>query len=74
MAGHLRRVFETLEDRVRERTHALETSAEVSRRLTAILDLNELLRYVVNHLQAEFDFYHIHIFLLDVHNISCLIF
>ena len=65
MAGRLRHAFDTLEDRVRERTHALETSAEISRRLTAILDLNELLRYVVNRLQNEFDFYHIHIFLLD---------
>ena len=65
MAGRLRHTFETLEDRVRERTHALETSAEISQRLTAILDLNELLRYVVNRLQNEFNFYHIHIFLLD---------
>ena len=65
MAGRLRHAFETLEDRVRERTHALETSAEISQRLTAILDLNELLRYVVNRLQNEFNFYHIHIFLLD---------
>jgi signal transduction histidine kinase/DNA-binding NarL/FixJ family response regulator len=65
MAGRLRHAFETLEDRVRERTRALETSAEISRRLTAILDLNELLRYVVNRLQNEFNFYHIQIFLLD---------
>jgi methyl-accepting chemotaxis protein len=65
MAGRLRHAFETLEDRVRERTHALETSAEISRRLTAILDLNELLRYVVNRLQNEFSFYHTHIYLLD---------
>ncbi len=65
MAGRLHDAFETLEYRVRERTHALETSAEISRRLTAILDLNELLRYVVNRLQNEFNFYHIHIFLLD---------
>ena len=65
MAKRLRHTFETLEDRVDERTHALETSAEISQRLTAILDLNELLRYVVNHLQSEFNFYHIHIFLLD---------
>jgi signal transduction histidine kinase/DNA-binding response OmpR family regulator len=65
MAGRLRHAFETLEDRVRERTDALETSAEISRRLTAILDLNELLRYVVNRLQDEFNFYHIHIYLLD---------
>ncbi len=65
MAGHLRHVFETLEDRVRERTHTLETSAEISQQLTAILDLNELLHYVVNYLQNEFNFYHIDIFLLD---------
>jgi signal transduction histidine kinase/DNA-binding response OmpR family regulator len=65
MAGRLHHAFETLEDRVRERTHALETSAEISHRLTAILDLSELLRYVVNRLQNEFNFYHIHIFLLD---------
>ena len=65
MSEQLRRSFETLEDRVRERTRALETNTEISYQLTAILHLDELLQYVVTRLQTEFDFYHTQIYLFD---------
>ncbi|MBE7468821.1 MAG: hypothetical protein DPW09_02395 [Anaerolineae bacterium] len=65
MTDQLRGLIDSLEERVRERTRALETGAEISRQLTAILDLNELLNYVVNRVQSEFNLYHTHIYLLD---------
>ncbi len=65
MTTRLRRGFETLEDRVRERTRALETNAEISHQLTAILNLDDLLQYVAQRLQMEFGFYHTFIYLLD---------
>lgn len=65
MKVQLQHAFATLEDRVRERTRALETSTEISYQLTAILDLDQLLKYVINCLQKEYKFYHAHIYLLD---------
>ncbi len=55
----------TLEGHIKERTEYLEIGAEMSRQLTAILDFNELLQYVVNHLQNDFDFYYVHIYLVE---------
>lgn len=65
MTSQLRGLIDSLEERVRDRTKALETGAEISRQLTAILDLDELLNYVVNRVQGEFNLYHTHIYLLD---------
>ena len=65
MTDQLRDLIGSLEQRVADRTRALETSGEISRQLTTILDLDELLRYVVNRIQKEFDFYHTHIYLID---------
>ena len=52
-----------LEERVAERTRALETSAEVSRRLSTILDQRQLVHEVVELLRDAFSYYHVHIFL-----------
>ncbi len=54
-----------LYERVHERTRALETTAEISRQITAILALNELLQFIVTRIQTEFKFYHTHIYLIE---------
>lgn len=66
MTAQLRDLIDGLEDRVHERTRALETSAEISRQVTTILSIDKLLQYVVSFIQKEFNFYHVHIYLVDV--------
>lgn len=59
---------EELEARVASRTRALQLSADISRRLSTILDREELVSEVVNQLQRSFDYYHVHIYLVDEKN------
>jgi len=54
-----------LERRVADRTKALITSAEVSRRLTTILEPRQLASEVVNEVRAAFEYYYAQIYLLD---------
>ena len=72
MTAQLRDLISRLEERVEERTQALrrravqlETSARVSREITSILDIDDLLRSVVGLIRDAFGYYQTHIFLID---------
>jgi len=66
------RMTETLEQNVRERTAEiahralqLETSASISRDITSILDIDILLKRIVNVIRKSYDFDHVSIFFYD---------
>jgi GAF domain-containing protein/HAMP domain-containing protein len=79
MTTQLSGLVADLEERVRERTHALEkqnetlrsrtsqlqTISEVARAVTSAQDLQKLLDTLVNLMSERFGFYHVGIFLLD---------
>lgn len=68
MADQSQRLINQLEDRVQERTQALETSFRVSQNLSSITETDELVTSVVNELQSAFDYYHVHIYLFNEAN------
>ena len=65
MTAQLQDTLEGLEQRVADRTKALATSAEVTRRLAAILDPRQLALEVVEQVQRAFNYYYAQIYLLD---------
>ncbi|MCB0165863.1 MAG: GAF domain-containing protein [Anaerolineae bacterium] len=65
MTKRLRESLGDLEKRVVERTYQLETVVEVSQKLSSILDLSDLMHEVVYLTRETFDYYHVHIYLLD---------
>ena len=79
MAARLQLTYDELEERVAERTSALqaanaalqrravqlEATADVSRAITSILDVDDLLRATADLIRDRFGFYHAGIFLLD---------
>lgn len=65
MTAELRQTLAELEQRVAARTQALQSSAEVSRYLSTILDTNQLVAEVAGLVQSAFNYYHVNIYLLD---------
>ncbi len=61
----LRELSDQLEERVQARTQELALSAEVSRIISRIRDLPELLSQSVELIRARFNLYHVQIYLLD---------
>ncbi len=61
----LRELSDQLEERVQARTRELALSAEVSRIISSIRDLPELLSQSVELICTRFDLYHVQIYLLD---------
>ena len=72
MSGELTLAFETLEEKVADRSRSLErrslemeTIAEVAREITIIHDLNTLLNVSANLIRERFNYYHVGIFLVN---------
>jgi len=65
MTDELQRTLLDLENRVADRTRAIELSADISRRLSIILGPAQLVAEVVELIQSTFDYYHVQIYLYD---------
>jgi putative methionine-R-sulfoxide reductase with GAF domain len=65
MTDELQETLASMEQRITDRTRAIELSADVSRRLSTILDPAQLVSEVVELLQFAFNYYHVHIYLYD---------
>jgi signal transduction histidine kinase/CheY-like chemotaxis protein/nitrate/nitrite-specific signal transduction histidine kinase len=65
MTEHVQGMVDTLEDRVSQRTRDLETTAEISRAISAVRDMDVLLRQVTELICERYGYYHSQVFLVD---------
>jgi len=72
MTSTLKESYSNLEQKVEERTkqerqraEQLRTINEISRKISSIINLNELLPYVANLLRETFDYHNVNIFLFE---------
>jgi GAF domain-containing protein/HAMP domain-containing protein len=65
MADQLQGAFGQAEQQSQQRIRQLEITAEISRQLISILDVDDLLRQMVNSIQNAFGYYHVHVYLID---------
>jgi GAF domain-containing protein len=65
MATELSTMYRSLEERVAERTHQIQTASEVARDASSIRDVDALLDQVVRLISERFDYYHAGIFLVE---------
>jgi PAS domain S-box-containing protein len=61
----LKEAGELLEQRVQQRTQELSTSFEISRQLSMITDVEQLIATVVEQIQTAFDYYYVQLYLFD---------
>lgn len=65
MADQLNELIEDLEQRVEERTRDLRVAADVARQVSRVLDMKQLLPYLVNTTRDGFNLSHVSIFLYE---------
>jgi methyl-accepting chemotaxis protein len=65
LANWLGHTVDGMEERGEKQTRRLEKVIDISQRLSAILDLKSLMHEVVTITKETFDYYYIHIYLLD---------
>jgi len=61
----LRRNLAAQEQQLEDRANRLEVAIDISQRFSAILDLSTLMKEVVINTKETFNYYHIHIYLVD---------
>lgn len=61
----LQHLNQNLEELVYERTQVLERTVEIGNKLTAILDSDQLVAQMVAQIQDSFNYYHVHVYLLE---------
>jgi GAF domain-containing protein/HAMP domain-containing protein len=65
MTAQLKDTLEGLENQIELRTRRLETVVSLGERLTAILNMDQLLQELVDQVKDQFNYYYAHVYLLN---------